>query len=542
MSHVSPVTPREERLTLLFATMLEELNGKDLKEGCKAYARDRQVARARKRARYVKPELDREAVESFMDDNDFVGRREICCDPGILSNARSFIFKNLTRYHRSFSGEDNFQEVFDPAYLTDSWRFGPGASNGIRGTHTADKVGQEMTATALCEPFVAYIRQNNAYFDAYDSIAKSSGMIRVEGSRLTTVPKNEDTARTIAIEPSGNMACQLAAGHILEGVLRQVGLDIRRQQPLNKAMARRGSMLDDIATIDLKSASNLVGTDLVGALFPAEWYKLLMSIRSPVTSIDGLNVRLNMVSTMGNGFTFPLMTLIIVSLIYGYRAVHGGPNQYIDWSSTCVFGDDIIVPVHEYDGICTTLEQCGFLINHEKSYKCGPFRESCGGDYYEGVDVTPFYVKDLATDSDIYVAINQVLQWGAKTEIFLLRTLQYLVGLLRRGPFLVPEWHDPASGILCQSVSRRYKYLRAVSFRKRLKDERYLMMLACGGYVSSSGLDVVYTPRLNKTRYVVKAARLPRGYLDGADPLTRSARCTSLIGLQVSLLFDYPEG
>jgi hypothetical protein len=147
------------------------------------------------------------------------------------------------------------------------------------------------------------------------------------------------------------------------------------------------------------------------------------------------------------------------------------------------------------------LESAGFVVNLTKSYSAGPFRESCGGDYWNGYDITPFYARSLATDSDIYVVINQVLTWSANNKIPLFETLMYLVGLLEGPVHFIPEWMAPEQGVLTALVERRYKYLdqKMVSYPlERSGGEYYKCKLAIGGYIFSQGAHVFYTPEPRK--------------------------------------------
>lgn len=496
------------------------------------FAVDRQRNRARKKAKYDDVTLESKAFAKLLEVNELVGVRNICLDSYDVANAKHFITVMLERYTKSIL-PDEIQNPFEFGIILDNWRFGPGSSNGVLGTHVVAKIYQSMTCTSSAEPYVKILRNANPYFSQFDS-GGNVGTRLIEGSRITSVPKNEDTRRTIAIEPSGNMVLQLAAGAYLEGVLRMIGLDIKTQQPKNKALALRGSVDGSLATIDLSSASDLIGCDLVRLLFPAVWYKFLMCIRSSKTDIKGEEATLNMISTMGNGFTFPLMTLIFVSLIYAYRCrtQKDSPNLFLNWDQTAVFGDDIIIPSDEYDVCVDTLERAGFIINKDKSYRDGPFRESCGGDYFEGVDVTPFYVKSLANNADVYVAINQVLEWSAKHEIVLGPTLKLLRSMLPPRVFFVPEWHNPTDGVLTSLVSRRYTYLQAAIYKRRIPwDDPFVMMLACGQYITSEGTRVVFMPRPKKPRYVLCTSKLPNGYLDGWDPQSRSQGISSRISL-----------
>jgi hypothetical protein len=528
----------EERLTALFAVMSEELGARSTSSPSGLAVIERQQTRMRKRAEYVNKALTGKAVDGFIADNAYVSQRELGVSAQIVRDAAYFILRALENVTTQFD-EDEVQNTLSIDLLLDLWRFGPGASNGIRGTHTADKVEQLMTCTPPSESLVAKLRSRNAYFQLFDERHEGRGQLLIQGSRLTTVPKNEDTERTIAIEPSGNMALQLAAGEYLTLGLRAIGVDIRDQQPKNKLLAQSGSIDGGIATIDLKSASNLYGCDLVRLLLPPKWFRLLMQIRSEQIELpSGEQLRLNMISTMGNGFTFPLMTLINCALIYAYRCQRGGPNLFIDWTHTAVFGDDIIVPTHEYTGICELLSSAGLVVNHDKSFCEGPFRESCGGDYFDGVDVTPFYVRRLASNADVYTAINQCLSWCGRTGVLLPSTLRCLKSYLRGPIYLVPEWNSPTSGVMTALVPKRYKYLSPVPLAVKRSSSLFTCMLACGGYIESAGLDFVFTPRQNKTRYVVKKSRLPNGFLDGSDRVSRSEHVTYIVAILVASVFE----
>ena len=546
----SNVPNGELRLTAFFTTLLEEL----LDKGPQSAAVSRQVQRARKRARFLREDLRGLAIADFLAVNKRVGELQVASPPSqvldrrVIDNARYFITTVLERFTTSFD-ELAIQQPLEMSFLFSNWRFGPGASNGVKGTHAADKIWQDMTCTALCEPLVLKLRRLNPYFVANDGRNGVSGTRQIEGSRLTTVPKNEDTERTIAIEPSGNMCLQLAAGMYLEGALRHIGLDIRNQQLKNIAMAKRGSIKGDVATLDLKSASDMISIDLVRALMPDVWFDLLMKLRSPTITVcgdgkssdSGVQVELNMISTMGNGFTFPLMTLLIVALIYGYRCTRGGPNLYIDWTNTCVFGDDIIIPTHEYAGFVDVLTKAGLVVNLDKSYSEGYFRESCGGDFLNGVDITPFYVKSLVSEADVYVVINQVMNWAFRVNLRMHRTLTLLRSFIDGKPHLVPEWLNPDQGILTAGCPKRYTYLSKVQEMVQLRNgaTHFSMPLAVGGYLVPVGDGLFYLPRSNKPLKVkVRRSRLPRGYLDGWDPGYRSQPATAEVASLTAIHFS----
>lgn len=509
----------EGRLIDLFSHLSGDLSRARETDIPVRFAVDRFFNRHRKRARISALDVKNVAIDGFFAANRNVAtkRSEINLDPFIIHNARLFITESFERYN-SKRDEELIQIPYDPRVLHEFWRFGPGASNGVQGTHTAQKLIQPFTCTVLAKPAVSLLRQSNPYLASFDRKNNNDGLSLVAGSRLTTVPKNEETDRTIAIEPSGNMLLQLAVGEYITDVLRSIGLDINCQQPLNKALAKQGSIDGSFATIDLKSASDMISIPLARLLLPDALFNALMRFRSSWTEIDGHGlVKLNMLSTMGNGFTFPIMTLIFTSLVYANRLSLGGPSKYIDWKRTAVFGDDIIVPSAEALSLIKVLEGAGFIVNHDKSFLDGPFRESCGGDFYEGYDVTPVYIKSLSHESEIYVAINGLMSWSARHNVLLFDSISYLFGLIDR-PKLVPEWENPDQGILTTLVKRRYKHLMLMQSYKRTECPHFDMMLACGGFITSLGPHNVYLPRPFKTRYRVRKSRLPKGYLDGRAP------------------------
>lgn len=81
-------------------------------------------------------------------------------------------------------------------------------------------------------------------------------------NRVTCVPKNYKTHRTIAAEPTGNLPFQLAVDKYVKNRLRLVNVDLSSQLR-NQQMARTGSLDGSIATIDMSMASDTVALELV---------------------------------------------------------------------------------------------------------------------------------------------------------------------------------------------------------------------------------------------------------------------------------------
>lgn len=231
----------------------------------------------------------------------------------------------------------------------------------------------------------------------------------VRGNRWTSVPKDASRRRSIAVEPSLNLFLQLGIGAVLRRRLNEFGLLLDPDthgidsQSLHRNWAREASITGDYATIDLSNASDTICSELVRWLLPGEWHELLDAARSRLTLLDGHWYHLEKFSSMGNGFTFELETMLFFSLVSAFcefRGIEGAVS---------VYGDDIIVPVDAYDSLIPFLSLCGFSANVKKSYARGPFRESCGGDYWRGVDVRPVYLKKIPTDPFDWMVIHNLL-------------------------------------------------------------------------------------------------------------------------------------
>jgi len=228
----------------------------------------------------------------------------------------------------------------------------------------------------------------------------------VPGNVMFTVPKKTDIDRVACKEPDINMWLQKGIGNYIRDSLRRTGINLN-DQSINSSLARRGSLLNDLATIDLSSASDSVTRELVYQLLPETWYTLLDSVRSHVTIIDGEEHRNEMFSSMGNGFTFELESLLFYVLARA-TTYFSGVSGIVS-----VYGDDIIVPTEIYDDLIWVLSVMGFEANAKKSFSDGPFRESCGGHYYDGYDITPFYLrKPLETVVDVIHIANSLRKWA----------------------------------------------------------------------------------------------------------------------------------
>jgi hypothetical protein len=137
---------------------------------------------------------------------------------------------------------------------------------------------------------------------------------------------------------------------------------------------------------------------------------------------------------MGNGYTFELESLIFWAIVQQVCK----PNVNERDMSVRVYGDDLVVPSEHYDSIVGRLAEAGFRPNSKKSFSSGPFRESCGKQYYNGVDITPYYVRRPVKSFDrLFLVHNNVYRWGQRTGV----DVTELCASLRQ---LAPaEWRTP---------------------------------------------------------------------------------------------------
>lgn len=267
----------------------------------------------------------------------------------------------------------------------------------------------------------------------------------VSGNRVITVPKTYKSDRTIAIEPCMNSYIQKGIGRVIRNRLKRVGVNLDDQVP-NQIGARIGSLDGSLATIDLSMASDTVSRELVGWLLPLPWWSALEQCRSPrgVLLKTGLEIDYEKFSSMGNGYTFELETLLFWAITQSVCR----PFMVETERSVRVYGDDIIVPTEFAEELISRLEEVGFKPNPSKSFWSGPYRESCGKHYFNGADITPFYVRKPVRDlSRLFLIHNQLYRWMERTSAtdpLLLDKLKNLAPSAWREPRLPDGFGDGA--------------------------------------------------------------------------------------------------
>jgi hypothetical protein len=223
------------------------------------------------------------------------------------------------------------------------------------------------------------------------------------GNRVTTVPKDSSTNRVIAVEPGINLFFQMSIGRSIGLRLRRCGIDLRKQEN-NQRLAKVGSKTSHLTTVDLSSASDSIATEVVRELIPPLWFNAMDASRSHFGTLRGSLLRWEKFSSMGNGFTFQLESLIFYAVAFCCTEYLG-----LETFEVSAYGDDVILPSAAFELFSEMMDFYGFRVNYKKSHKDSFFRESCGAHYFFGVDVKPIYLKDrLSSIQSVYRLANSI--------------------------------------------------------------------------------------------------------------------------------------
>lgn len=307
---------------------------------------------------------DEEKMTSFTYDEDIIGRlREI-----------------VTRWFRDF----------DMTKAIPS--FGPGATATLnRGSSPVCKA-QDLAIDDDLRTLVSDV----FYFDVEDYFPSCR---RAEedwrSCKVIFVPKTPITNRVISAEPTALTWCQQGLKTALYDYLhdhrREIHVDLK-DQAASRDLALSGSKDASYATIDISKASDYVTSRLVDEIFAdrPDIRFALNAVRSKSARLpSGREVTLAKYSPMGSAVCFPVECIVFASVCE--MVTREDPNR----GRYCVYGDDIVVENRFYPRMVEVLEQLHFIVNRSKSFAtdgCYRFREACGIEAFNGVDVTPLRI------------------------------------------------------------------------------------------------------------------------------------------------------
>lgn len=299
---------------------------------------------------------------------------------------------------------------FTPDEFVDSCNWGPGVSTLLKGENVS-AFNKFQSETGITRELYAFVKPWFAeafplcacHLWSLEANQKTDGFSMELGNVIVTVPKNSKTDRVIAIEPGWNLWFQKGLGAMIRRRLQRVGVNLNSQDK-NQQFAHEGAFLGHLATVDFSSASDSISREVVRNLIPHHWFTLLDVTRSKI-GMDGSSVvRWEKFSSMGNGFTFELESLIFYAAAFAVC-----DHLKLRKHDLSVFGDDVIIPVDAYPLYAKFCGTLGFTVNSSKSFWAGQFRESCGSHYFNALDCKPVYLKSrLVSVQSLYKFINAV--------------------------------------------------------------------------------------------------------------------------------------
>jgi len=327
-------------------------------------------------------------------------------------------------------------------------------------------------------PIDAYFCASNGHvcdsYDSFDAIKNTDN-----SAQVILVPKDSRGPRLISCEPVDfqwvQQGLRQAIYRLVEGnVLTKYNVFFTDQGP-NQKGALLGSSTGKYATLDLKEASDRVSLDLVHLLFPENLTRFTDVARSVSTVLpNGEKLILRKFAPMGSALCFPIMALTIWSLLTA-NAPDADTRE-----SILVYGDDVIVPTAYAASAMAILEAFGLKINQAKSCTQGSFRESCGVDAFQGVNVTPVRFRTVWDESP---RPNVYTSWIAyANQLFDRRrfaTYNYIVERLEAVYGPIPDKSMNISSCPCLRVSsarkdsfkrKTDKNLQKVLYRVRVEE------------------------------------------------------------------------
>lgn len=415
--------------------------------------------------------------------------------------------------------------------LSNTWTVSPGALTYFYGAVMSHSQFREI----LFPGHFGDVPEGLLYFKPEKVFYRKVELVR--HNKIEFVWKTTRVKRPIAVEPLGNGFVQTGIGNVQRRKLKRIGLDLTDQEP-NRYMAWLGSFDDEFGfcTVDQSSASDSVCTEPVRDLFSPDWFYLMDNTRSKEFTYGGMKHTYNKFCSMGNGFCFPLQTLIFAAACHAVGA--GRPGH--DFR---VYGDDIIIRKQYFKPLEQLLRYLGFSTNTDKTFFEGPFRESCGADWFRGEDVRPYTLDHIIGSVQEVFKVLNLSRRNPRSEAFFEEARPFLLSLLpREFRFHRPFKGTPDSGIddyggefltsphcVFNSKTRCWRWKELVSKSKADKAwvtlgeseaqrNAALMYGALAGSASSGPFSLRNTTR-TKVRFVshpgATSLWLPRCRLDG---------------------------
>lgn len=281
--------------------------------------------------------------------------------------------------------------------------FGPGVTSQT-GKNLSEKYEYFSDYTASSNLGVKDIHPIPQMQKAYKTLM-GEYILACNCSKPTAVPKTYKGPRIIGPEP-------VFKGWAQHGIMEECYRFLKHHKYLkyrcdlydqtrNQLIIAYGSYSGAFGTIDLSAASDSVSWELAefllsgSALMPAA-----QITRSTHFIIPGSEIAhpMQKFCGMGSAVCFPIESLIFAATAELARRAVGEKTTFMGLPSWSVYGDDIVITTTAYPTMISYLKRLGFTVNMDKSFN-DYFLESCGKEFYHGLDVSPirFRIKDYAS-------------------------------------------------------------------------------------------------------------------------------------------------
>jgi hypothetical protein len=276
-------------------------------------------------------------------------------------------------------------------------------SNGV-GQDSGSSLGSKLLA-------IAKGNHGNDYFmKPFGAVVVPIPATQREGinySEPSPVPKSYKAARIIAPEKTYRQAIAKRIEYIFREedhkIWSKYGVGVPadhlnmiqvlpmwlEDQTINQSLAELGSRTGEFATLDASHASDMISKVLFRSIFPLRFISLVEPYLDTYIKVKGRFQLMHMLSTSGHSLTFRLETIV-------YKAIALAAAQEVDlFCSTneafaWAYGDDVIINARAAETAMEWYSLVGLKINEDKSFwsKEHLYRESCGKEYYKGIDVS----------------------------------------------------------------------------------------------------------------------------------------------------------
>lgn len=328
-------------------------------------------------------------------------------------------------------------------------KHGPGAVATGESPTQKHEFKRYYAALAAVFPYDEWFYYNASHIAEDLQGLQSLELLQAGTAKVVLVPKDSRGPRLISCEPLEYQWIQQALLQVLVEHLEGTSSPTRgyvnfTDQRINQRLALLGSVTGEIATLDMKDASDRVSCALVETLFPSNWVRALLACRSPHTRLpDGTVLEMKKFAPMGSAVCFPVEALCFWALAVGslitrdvlaknregahlmrmecnhtsadfiklvedrndrHAILFDGRSFVVNVSVVLpqygvhVYGDDLICRTDDHGSVVSALEAVALRVNADKCCTHGFFRESCGVDAFYGVDVTPARLRVVPND------------------------------------------------------------------------------------------------------------------------------------------------